>query len=106
MLTIKQWVIEQYEESEISDITKHGMVAGFSGLTYYSETNEFYDTNCDEIWDMLFEDAQDQGLTIVQLIASFNGQINVCSNMQFKNLLAWYAVERVCHELVNEKEEA
>ncbi|MFA6080737.1 MAG: hypothetical protein WC753_04675 [Candidatus Gracilibacteria bacterium] len=104
MTTIKQWVLENYEYDEVVNINQHGMVAGFAGLTYYSETCAFYDTHKDEIWDMLNEDADDQGVTIMELIASFNGQKNVGSHDQFKNLLTWYAVERVCNEIISDKE--
>jgi hypothetical protein len=105
MKTIKEWVLDQYEMDEIKDITKHGLVGGFSGLTYYTETIAFHDEYETEIWDMLYTDAQDQGLTVMELIASFNGQKDVVSIYQFKNLLTWYAVERVCNEIVNEAEE-
>lgn len=96
------WVKEQYELDTIKDIVKHGMVSGFAGLTYYHETIKFHDDFEDIIWDMLYNDAQDQGCTVMELIVQFNGQKYVGSMTQFKNLLAWYAIEQVCYQIVNE----
>ena len=105
MQTIKEWVLDQYELHTIKDITNYGMIGGFSSLITYNETVAFHDEHEQEIWDMLEEDATDQGCTIIELIASFNGQKDVGSTYQFKNMLAWYAVERICNEIMREKEE-
>ena len=110
MKTIKQWVLETYsndhDNNEIKDIAEHGCASGCAiGLIYYYETVKFHDEFEQQIWDMLYEDAQDQCITTIELIAQFNGQNNVCSMDSFKNLLAWYAVERVCHEIINEQED-
>jgi hypothetical protein len=76
-----------------------------SGLVTYDETIKFHDEHEEEIWDMLYDDAEGQGLTIFALVKGFNGQKDVGSMSQFKNLLTWYAVERVCLEIVNEEDE-
>lgn len=54
---------------------------------------------------MLYDDADDQGITILQMLAQFNGQKDVGSVEQFKNMLCWYAVETVAAQIVNELEE-
>lgn len=105
MLSIKEWVLEQYDIDEIKDINKYGWSGKFSGLTYYSETNEFHDNHDDEIWNMLHDDASDNDCTIIELIGDFNGQKKIDSMATFKNLLTWYAVEKVCQEIVNEQGE-
>lgn len=99
---IYDWVKEQYEPEIIHDIVKHGCVSGFPNLTYYHETIKFHDDFEEIIWDMLYNDAEDQGCTVMELIAQFNGQKDVGSMTQLKNLLAWYAVEQVCYQIVNE----
>ena len=105
-MKIKEWVIENYERESIEDIVKHGCISGCaSGLVTYDETIKFHDEHEEEIWGMLYEDAEGQGLTIMGLIGQFNGQKDVGSMSQFKNLLAWYAVERVCFDIVNEEDE-
>jgi hypothetical protein len=107
MRTIKEYILENYDEEEMKDICKHGCVSGCaSGLIYYHETVKFHDEYEKEIWDMLFDDAQDQDMTILELIASFNGKKDVYDIEQFKNLLCWYAIEKVCFGIVNEREEA
>lgn len=96
-------VVGGWDREVIEQVVEHGCVSGCApGLIYYSETVDFHDGNEEEIWDMLHEDAEEQGMTIVELIASFNGQKNVGSMDQFKNMLSWYAVERVCGEIINE----
>jgi hypothetical protein len=104
MKTIKEWVLENYEYDTIVNITNHGMVSGFGQLVYYTDTVKFYDEFEVQIWDMLYEDAENAGMTLMELIASFNGQKNVGSGDQFKNLLCWYAVEEVARQIVEEKE--
>ncbi len=102
--TIKQYILDNLELETIKDVVKHGCSGGIGGFIYYRETMTFHDEHEAEIWDMLYEDAKDQGLTIMELIASFNSQKNVGSMEQFKNLLCWYAVERACDEIINETE--
>ncbi len=104
-MNIKQWVIEQYEPNEREEIVNHGCVSGAAhGAIYYHETVELYERFNEEIWNMLCDEARDQGCTIIELIAQFNGQKNVGSDAQFKNLLVWYAIESICSELMNEAE--
>jgi len=104
-MNIKQYLLDNYEMTEIKDIAEHGCSGGIGGFIYYHETNKFHDDHEDEIWDMLHDDAQDQGCTTIELIAQFNGQKDVGSINQFKNLLCWYAVEREANTIINETEE-
>ena len=83
----------------ISDIAKHGCSGGVAGLTYYNETCAFYDKHKDEIWDMLYDMSEDQGFSIPFLISDFNGARNVSCEDTFKNLLVWWAVERVAQNI-------
>lgn len=104
-MNIKQWVQEQYETDELMDIVEHGCVSGCaSGMVYYFETEEFYDKFKDEIWDMLYNFADDQGTSTMELIASFNGSKDVGNDHQFKNLLAWFAVEETARYLLDNEE--
>ena len=48
---------------------------------------------------------RERGVTTkLQLISSFNGGENVGSDYQFKNLLAWYAVEETARNLLYNEE--
>jgi len=95
MITFAKWMKENLSEY-FEDIAGHGCVAGFPGLTYYTDTCELYDKHEDEIWQMLADDAEGLGHSHpLELIASFNGAENVWGDEQFKNLLVWYAAERI-----------
>ena len=104
--TFKEWMADQFERGELKDIINYGLVNGFAGLTTYTQTNDLYDTYKDEIWQMLWDDKEDLGSThILELIASFNGAKDVGGDEQFKNLLVWYAAERLASRMVDEMED-
>lgn len=101
MDTFKDWLLENLKE-QLKDIATYGCEGGFSGLTMYSETSELYDTYEKEIWKMLSEDAESIGEgNILSFITSLNGSKNVDDEVTFKNLLVWYAAERIANEIVN-----
>jgi hypothetical protein len=106
---IKDWVLDEVKDGSINleELVKHGCVNGcVSSLIYYADTTAFYNKFEEEIWEMLFHDHQEFGFnSIPEYIASFNGSKDVGSIDQFKNLLAWYAVEDVARRLLDEKEQ-
>lgn len=84
----------------LRDIARHGADAGWPGLTWYTDTTKLYQEHADEIWEALYEDAQDLHLgdgptNVIKLISNFGGATNVGSAVQFENLLVWYMAERV-----------
>ncbi len=105
--SIKDWVINNLEEGQIADVILEGCQSGIvSELIYYSDSCAFYDTYEGEIWDRLYQMSCDMGSpSILHLIASFNGSRSVGSHDQFRNLLAWWACEEVCREIIAEKED-
>ena len=105
MPSIKECLVE-YERQDlglISDIAKHGCAGGVSGLTYYNETNAFYDAHETEIWSILSDAADAAGI--------LNGLMlyNICKNPDsltiLKNDLVWFAVEVAAQELQDNLEE-
>jgi len=112
--TIREWLEDEVKEKNeegyttfLNDLTKHGCISGMvSSLIYYEDTNAFYDQFESEIWEMLEESAQDQGINILELIGHFKGADNVEDMSTFKNLLAWYACEETAHKMLMEKEES
>ena len=101
MNTFKDWLIENLKD-ELSDIAKHGCQGGFQGLTYYNETSSLYDTHKDEIWEMLCNDSEEFGHNnVIGFISSFNGANNVSNETTFKNLLVWYAAEKIASEVTS-----
>ena len=103
-LTFKDWMKNQFDYDELLNLCEHGAQGGFSGLIYYSETNALYNEYRNDIWDMLERDREDFGMqTCAELIASFNGAKDVASDEQYKNLLVWYAAERIAFELTQSR---
>ena len=101
--TFKQWMNANLKDY-YKDIAGHGCSAGFPGLTYYTDTAKLYGKFKDDIFSMLDEDAEDQGVTIPELIASFNGA-DVWDCGTFENLLVWYAAERIAYSATEEDED-
>jgi hypothetical protein len=107
--TIKNWVLKEVKDGSINleEVVKHGCVNGcVSSLIYYEDTVKFHDKFEDEIWEMLYNEYEEFGFkSILEYIASFNGSKNVGSLEQFKNLLAWYSVENVARQILDEQEQ-
>ncbi len=103
---MKKYLKEHYELDELQNASQHGCgCACLSGLIYYSETCSVYEQFKDQIWDWLYETAEDQGYPHCNaLIASFNGSKDVSSDEQYKNLIVWAFVESVAFEIVEEAE--
>ena len=105
-MDIKQW-LHKGEEDEvflISDIAEHGCSGAVNGIIYYWETTKFHAEHEKEIWDLLYEYAQQNGEQLMEKVAQ------VCkgsgSHAQFLNALVWWAVEVRAQELVAQKDAA
>jgi hypothetical protein len=101
--SIKEYLKANCEAIELRDIVEHGCSGGIGGFIYYAETVKFHDEHEDEIWEMLWADANEEGLSVMELIESFGGSKYVGSMAQLKKLLCWYAVECVAGEIVEEQ---
>lgn len=100
--TLVGWVNANLKEN-LPDIAEYGCTAGFPMISYYTDTNKLYDRFADEIWGMLDEDAEELGeKNILTMIAGFGGADAVQDEITFKNLLLWYAVERIAHKAMDE----
>ena len=96
--SILDWILDTQERSTIEDVTRHGCSGGtISELIYYADTSAFYEKYKEEIWRRLSDMADDLGCdSILHLIVTFNGSKEVGSELQLRNLLAWWAAEEVC----------
>ena len=96
--SILDWILDTQERSTIEDVTRHGCSGGtISELIYYADTEAFYEKYKEEIWQRLSDMADDLGEpSILHLIVTFNGSKEVGSDLQLRNLLAWWAAEEVC----------
>ena len=104
--SIKEWITNNLEEGQIADVILEGCQSGIvSELIYYADSCAFYEKYEGEIWDRLDQMSCDMGeASILHLIATFNGAKSVGSHDQFRNLLAWWACEDVCREIIADKE--
>ena len=95
---------EDYKPEEykgyLKDVLQNGCESGVvSSLTYYYQTGEFHDRHQVEIWDMVYDHAQNEGLNCMEYIAEMRGS-EIGTMTQLKNKLAWYAYEQKVFELL------
>ena len=107
-MDIKQWLRngEKDEVFLIKDIATHGCSGAVAGIIYYYETTKFHADYEKEIWDLLYQHAQDSGEQLMDYIAAIAIMKDVGSHAQFLNALVWWAVEVRAQELVAEREAA
>ena len=87
-------------------ITQYGGISGaISSLCYYHQTTKFYDLWKQDIWDALYDNAEEYGMTTIEFINSLNGAKEVGTEYQFKNLLAFWFYECMTWELLNHLED-
>ena len=105
-MKIKEWLYQQESENIflVKDVADHGCSGGVGGLIYYRETVKFHDDHEEEIWDMLYTQATDAGLKVMDLIARVAKDAG--SITQLKNQLVWYAVEVRAQEILAERSAA
>jgi|TARA_Y100000114_G_C11487968_1_gene198489 hypothetical protein len=97
--SILDWLLETQDKSTIKDVVQHGCQGGtISELIYYADSCAFYEKYKEEIWQRLYDSAQDcdEHQNCLHYTSTFNGGCDVASDDQFRNLLAWWAVEEVC----------
>jgi hypothetical protein len=105
--SIKEWVINNLEEGQVAEVVLHGCSGGVvSELIYYADSCAFYEKYKEEIWQRLYNSAQDcdEHQNCLHYTSTFNGGCDVASDDQFRNLLAWWACEDVCREIIADKE--
>ena len=107
-IDIKQWLCkgEKDEVFLIKDIATHGCLGGVNGIIYYYETTKFHGEHEKEIWDLLYQYAQDSGEKLMDYIAAIPIMKDVGSHAQFVNALVWWAVEVRAQEMLVEQEAA
>ena len=83
-----------------SDIANHGADAGYPYITYTSDTVTIFDKYGDEIWDWAVEDAENMGNENVGGMISHFARSDMLGSLdQFKNLMVWYACEKIAREI-------
>jgi len=101
--TFRAWFDANLKESA-HDLAEYGAAGGFPGITYYIDTTKLYDKFQDELWEILVDDAEQFGAkNVFEFVAGFGGAKDVGSNDQFKNLVVWYAAEKLARELEDKR---
>jgi len=107
-IDIKQWLRNGEKDNIflIKDIATHGCSGAVNGIISYYETTKFHADHEQEIWDLLYQYAQDAGEKLMDYIATIPIMKDVGSHAQFLNALVWWAVEVRAQELVAEQQDA
>lgn len=95
----RAWFKANLKDSAL-DIARNGADAGYGCITYTRDTVVIFDKYGPEIWDMAVEDAEEMGCkNVAEMIAGFGRSDMIDGGLdQFKNLMVWYACEKVARE--------
>ena len=105
MTNIKKWVLETQTKDDIRAIAEYGCVNGAcNDLIYYSDTVDFYDNHKEEIWDIIYDQAEKFDMNVLSFVNSEDGFVD--SDTTFKNRMAWLAVEITCDQIMRSEEVA
>jgi len=105
MTNIKKWVLETQTKDDIQAIAEYGCVNGAcNNLIYYSDTLDFYDNHKEEIWDIIYDQAEKFDMNVLSFVNSEDGFVD--SDTTFKNKMAWLAVEITCDQIMRSEEVA
>ena len=104
---ILEWLLNNQDREAIMDCAEHGCSGGVIGeLIYYADSEAFYEKYKDEIWRRLWDAHEEYGSeSVLHFISTFNGAKDVGSDVQFSNLLAWWACEEVCRGICSDWEQ-
>ena len=121
--TYKGLHIEKGEESRITDVTEHGMSAGFGSFIYTVDTHAFAMKHRKAIVKLLEEQAEEFDQEVVEMVSGFGqyrsnamdkddrkdlykylGGGKLEWNNNITNLMCWFAVEEVCRWFINESD--
>ena len=103
-MKFSDWFKEHLGESA-QDIAQHGADCGWPFITYTKDCVELYDRFAEEIWEMLVEDSESLGhKNPMEFVATFKRSDMTETPDLFKNLLFWFACERLAHSLFEEVE--
>lgn len=108
-------VVNGIGKESIEDVNNHGIDGGFGNFIYYRDTIRFARRHLKTIKLLLKNDAENTGMSTLEMVSSFNGLngdftqeevfLVLCGREKdvdsdawemINNALAWYAAETVC----------
>jgi len=78
--TFKDWMMRHYSHNDLADICNRGCQSGFTGLIYYTETTALYAEHKDDIWELLYQYAEDCGYDNVISALNQGSGVNSCTD--------------------------
>jgi hypothetical protein len=117
---LKKAVIDQLDTNSLISVYNNGAACGYNGFTYYAETIKFYQDNKKLILNMIHEQHLDIGYdSMCHMISSFNclkpyktSDVELYllgydkDNNSIPNALAWYALEEIARDYVENYRES
>lgn len=103
--TFRAWFNANLKQ-QARDIANHGADSGWPCITYTQDCCNIFDKFAAEIWEMAADDAEQMGETICQMIAGFRRADMADTWDGFRNLMCWYACEKVAREIEDKREAA
>ena len=103
---LKDFVLQEEKDGlNIVEVVEHGCQSGVvSSLIYYTDTVAFYDKHENEIWDLACDEADNLfSGNVFSYLAQLNGAADITGRSTFKNLMAWWAVEETCKNIISER---
>lgn len=85
------------DKEDLKEVAQHGADAGWSGFTYYADTIAFYNKHYLLIADVLFEYADQVGMSAQDVVKGFPCLPEQPTLDEYKNAMAWFALEFVAH---------
>ena len=101
--TFKEWMQVQFSQIELTDIVNYGVANGFAGLVYYRETTVLYKKYKYEIWEILQEESESLGVSLLEMLAETRLGKNAVNADQFENFLVWFVAEKIARDLTAEE---
>ncbi len=99
--SFKNWFQANLREYA-QDIAQQGADGGFPYITYTTDAVKIFDKFASEIWEMAVEDASDLGAkNVAAMIANFGRSDMLDTFDSFKNLMVWYACEKLAQQLTD-----
>ena len=98
MRTFKDFILDNYTEEERYDIAHNGCEGGVSGMIYYDETTDLYNTYCYDLHDILDRAIEELG-EVPEYITK-----NLRHAKLFKNAMVWFCAEVTAWETLQAEE--
>ena len=100
-LSLKDYVIKNFDREKIKFIANEGFNAGINELDYEENTPFLFDKYSQEIWHILYFCSQEYELTIPKYLSLISHDERELETLdEFKDLIVWHAIQKICCNFV------